>query len=115
MNGQDGHEELPPRPASYQPPIVIQERRNFWDVVVSFFRAIRTFFLGCLIFVLICFLTPFLIIFYPRIYESMKMYWNELLASPSGVGIPPEYIKFWLFCILLALAIGSVIRILRKI
>lgn len=112
MNGRHGgHGDWDePRPPCYPPPLIVRERRSIWDVLRG--CSILIFLL-----ILIIFLTPLAIIYLPEIIKTIKEFFTSfsLDSIASDVGIRPEFIKFWLLYIVLGLAIGAVIRLLRKI
>ena len=107
MNGH-GHEHEP-RPPSYIPPVVIQERRNIWDFL-------KTFVKGCFLLVLLIFFAPIFIIFIPQIIHFFQsLFSNASLEKISEqVDVPDVWLKRYVFGIIAAIILGTIIRIIRK-
>jgi len=101
-----------PLPPSWVPQPVVVPRPTFLE-------SIRKTLIGCLILLIVLLVLSilFVIELIPKFSEKVAEFTNN--ANPEkifgDVGIPYSWVKLWIVCIFLGLAIGTVIRILRKI
>jgi hypothetical protein len=111
-DGSHRRREEEPQTPSWNPPVQRVEHKTLRDIISDVIKYCFYFFIANVIALALLFAYCV-----PAIFRSIRDFIEGINTSNTfeNVGIPPQFVKFWMVCILIGLALGTIVRILRKI